>query len=154
MDRYNFKIIEEKWQNLWAKNKTFKTKTDKSKKKFYCLEMFPYPSGKIHMGHVRNYTLGDVVARYKKAKGFNVLHPMGWDSFGLPAENAAKDNDTHPETWTNENIRTMREQLKSMGLSYDWSREISTCDPEYYKFEQKMFIDFFQKGWPIKRKVG
>ena len=146
--------LEKKWQERWRKNFSFATskKPDEKKPKYYVLEMFPYPSGNIHMGHVRNYTLGDVVARYKKAKGFNVLHPMGWDSFGLPAENAAKDNDTHPETWTNENIKTMREQLKSMGLSYDWSREISTCDPEYYKFEQKMFIDFFQKGLAYKKE--
>ena len=146
--------LEKKWQERWEKSLSFyaSKKPDEKKPKYYVLEMFPYPSGNIHMGHVRNYTLGDVVARYKKAKGFNVLHPMGWDSFGLPAENAAKDNDTHPETWTNENIKTMREQLKSMGLSYDWSREISTCDPDYYKFEQKMFIDFFQKGLAYKKE--
>ncbi len=148
------KNLEKKWQERWEKNLSFSAskKPDEKKPKYYVLEMFPYPSGNIHMGHVRNYTLGDVVARYKKANGFNVLHPMGWDSFGLPAENAAKDNNTHPEKWTNENIKTMREQLKSMGLSYDWSREISTCDPQYYKFEQKMFIDFFQKGLAYKKE--
>ena len=146
--------LEKKWQERWEKSLSFSAskKIDEKKPKYYVLEMFPYPSGNIHMGHVRNYTLGDVVARYKKANGFNVLHPMGWDSFGLPAENAAKDNDTHPEKWTNENIKTMREQLKSMGLSYDWSREVSTCDPQYYKFEQKMFIDFFQKGLAYKKE--
>ena len=151
-ERYNFKIIEEKWQEKWRNTKAFSNKIDKTKEKFYCLEMFPYPSGKIHMGHVRNYTLGDVVARYKKAKGYNVLHPMGWDSFGLPAENAAIENKTHPEKWTNQNIDTMRGQLKSMGLSYDWDREISTCQPDYYKFEQKMFIDFYNNGLAYKKE--
>ena len=128
MSRYNFKETEQKWQELWAKNKCFEVKVDPSKEKYYVLEMFPYPSGRIHMGHVRNYALGDLVARYKKAKGFNVLHPMGWDAFGLPAENAAIENKTHPAKWTHENIATMRVQLKSMGLSYDWSRELATCD--------------------------
>ena len=145
MDRYNFKIIEEKWQNLWEKNKTFKTKTDKSKKKFYCLEMFPYPSGKIHMGHVRNYTIGDVLARYKTLQGFNVLHPMGWDSFGMPAENAARQNNLDPKTWTEKNILTMKSQLKKLGLSIDWDREISTCTPEYYKHQQAFFLDLLEK---------
>ena len=141
MNRYNFKSIETKWQNYWEKNKSFKVKTDPSKKKFYCLEMFPYPSGKIHMGHVRNYTLGDVLARYKKLSGFNVLHPMGWDAFGLPAENAAIESDTHPSIWTKNNIFLMKKQLKSMGLSYDWKREFATCDVNYYKHEQKMFLE-------------
>ncbi len=145
MDRYNFKIIEEKWQNFWEKNKTFKTKADKSKKKFYCLEMFPYPSGKIHMGHVRNYTIGDVLARYKSLQGFNVLHPMGWDSFGMPAENAARQNNLDPKTWTEENISTMKLQLKKLGLSIDWDREISTCTPEYYKHQQAFFLDLLEK---------
>ena len=138
--RYNFKIIENKWQSLWEKNKTFKTTLDKSKKKFYCLEMFPYPSGKIHMGHVRNYTMGDVIARYKRHKGFNVLHPMGWDAFGMPAENAAIENNIHPGTWTYKNINEMKEQLKPMGLSIDWSREFATCDKTYYKHQQELFL--------------
>ena len=150
----NKQDLEKKWQERWKSNLSFNTskKPDEKKPKYYVLEMFPYPSGNIHMGHVRNYTLGDVVARYKKANGFNVLHPMGWDSFGLPAENAAKENNVHPSEWTNKNISTMKEQLKSMGLSYDWSREVSTCDPQYYKFEQKMFIDFFQKGLAYKKE--
>ena len=122
MSRYNFKIIEDKWQNHWEKYQSFKVKVDKNKKKFYCLEMFPYPSGKIHMGHVRNYTIGDVLSRYKKMNGYNVLHPMGWDSFGLPAENAAKENNLHPKTWTESNIAVMKDQLKKMGLSLDWNR--------------------------------
>ena len=146
--------LEKKWQKKWEESSSFSAsnKTNKNKPKYYVLEMFPYPSGNIHMGHVRNYTLGDVVARYKKANGYNVLHPMGWDSFGLPAENAAIENKTHPEKWTNQNISTMRSQLKSMGLSYDWSREISTCQPDYYKFEQKMFIDFYNNGLAYKKE--
>ena len=146
--------LEKKWQKKWSENSSFSVSNDinHKKPKYYVLEMFPYPSGNIHMGHVRNYTLGDVVARYKKSKGYNVLHPMGWDSFGLPAENAAKDNMTHPEKWTKQNIMIMRNQLKSMGLSYDWDREISTCEPNYYKFEQKMFIDFFKNGLAYKKE--
>ena len=146
--------LEKKWQKKWEENSSFSAsnKDNKTKPKYYVLEMFPYPSGNIHMGHVRNYTLGDVVARYKKARGYNVLHPMGWDSFGLPAENAAIENKTHPEKWTNQNINTMRNQLKSMGLSYDWKREISTCQPDYYKFEQKMFIDFYNNGLAYKKE--
>ena len=145
MERYNFKSVEQKWQKLWEKNKTFSTKTDISKKKFYCLEMFPYPSGKIHMGHVRNYTIGDVLARYKALQGYNVLHPMGWDSFGMPAENAARENNLDPKTWTEENISKMKLQLKKLGLSIDWDREISTCSDNYYKHQQKFFLELLKK---------
>ncbi len=152
MERYNFKIIEDKWQKFWEKNKTFQTKTDKNKKKFYCLEMFPYPSGKIHMGHVRNYTIGDVLSRFKTLKGFNVLHPMGWDSFGMPAENAAKENNQDPKLWTENNINTMKRQLKQLGLSIDWDREISTCSEKYYKHQQKFFIEMFNKGLVYKKE--
>ena len=152
MSRYNFKETEAKWQKAWEDQNTFAVTVDRSKEKYYVLEMFPYPSGRIHMGHVRNYTLGDVVARYKKAQGFNVLHPMGWDAFGLPAENAAIQNDSHPATWTMQNIETMKAQLKTMGLSYDWRREIATCTPEYYKHEQKMFLDFLKAGLAYKKE--
>ena len=145
MSRYNFKSIEAKWQKFWETNKSFQVKTDTSKKKFYCLEMFPYPSGKIHMGHVRNYTIGDVLARYKSLQGFNVLHPMGWDSFGMPAENAAKQNKLDPKTWTESNIKKMKSQLKKLGLSIDWEREISTCNEDYYKHQQAFFLELFKK---------
>jgi len=145
VERYNFKNVEKKWQEEWENNKEFKTKRDKNKKKFYCLEMFPYPSGKIHMGHVRNYTIGDVLSRYKSLNGFNVLHPMGWDAFGMPAENAAKENKLDPKKWTNENIKTMKTQLKKLGLSIDWEREISTCSEEYYKHQQTFFLELLKK---------
>ena len=152
MEKYNFKIIEKKWQEHWEKNKVFKTKREKNKKKFYCLEMFPYPSGRIHMGHVRNYTIGDVLARFKSLQGFNVLHPMGWDSFGMPAENAARQNDLDPKTWTEKNIAIMKSQLKKLGLSIDWDREISTCSSEYYKHQQAFFLEMFDKGLVYRKE--
>ena len=152
MSRYNFKSVEKKWQTYWYKNKSFKTQVDKTKKKFYCLEMFPYPSGKIHMGHVRNYTIGDVLARFKALQGYNVLHPMGWDSFGMPAENAARQNNLDPRTWTESNILNMKTQLKKLGLSIDWDREISTCTPEYYKHQQKFFLELYDKGLVYRKE--
>ena len=152
MERYNFKEIETKWQKAWESEKKFSTKVDKNKKKFYCLEMFPYPSGKIHMGHVRNYTIGDVLARYKTLQNYNVLHPMGWDSFGMPAENAARQNKLDPKTWTEENISTMRSQLKKLGLSIDWDKEISTCSPDYYKHQQEFFLELYDKGLVYRKE--
>jgi leucyl-tRNA synthetase len=152
MSRLDASGIEQKWQQRWQDAGCFNASMATDKPKYYVLEMFPYPSGRIHMGHVRNYTLGDVVARTKRAQGFNVLHPMGWDAFGLPAENAAIERGIHPAKWTHENINGMRTQLKSMGLSYDWSREFATCDASYYKFEQKMFIDFFKHGLAYKKE--
>ena len=152
MNRYNFKTIEDKWHKKWESEKFFKAKIDKSKKKFYCLEMFPYPSGKIHMGHVRNYAIGDVLSRYKIAKGFNVLHPMGWDSFGMPAENAAKENNLNPKEWTEKNISVMKTQLKKLGLSIDWDREISTCSKEYYKHQQLFFLELYEKGLVYRKE--
>ncbi|MBX3524431.1 MAG: class I tRNA ligase family protein, partial [Xanthobacteraceae bacterium] len=152
-ERYNARAAEPRWQKIWDEREIFKTKNDDPRPKYYVLEMFPYPSGRIHMGHVRNYTMGDVVARYMRAKGKNVLHPMGWDAFGMPAENAAMQNKVHPKKWTYENIATMKKQLKSMGLSLDWSREIATCDPSYYRHQQKMFLDFWKAGL-VERKVS
>ena len=149
MERINFQAIEKKWREIFFKKKLFR----KEGKKFYCLEMFPYPSGKIHMGHVRNYTIGDVVARYKFLNGYNVLHPMGWDSFGLPAENASKQNNLHPKEWTKNNITKMKSQLKLLGLSIDWDLEISTCDKEYYKHQQEIFIDFYNQGLVSRKET-
>ena len=152
MEKYNFKIIESKWQKLWEEKKIFKAEKNLKKKKFYCLEMFPYPSGKIHMGHVRNYVLGDVLSRYKKQNNFNVLHPMGWDSFGMPAENAARSNNLDPKIWTEKNIDNMKTQLKKLGLSIDWEREISTCSSEYYKHQQKFFLELYDKNLVYRKE--
>ena len=152
MERYNFKIVENKWQKYWEDKKLFKSKIDKSKEKFYCLEMFPYPSGKIHMGHVRNYTIGDVLSRYKRMQGYNVLHPMGWDSFGMPAENAARLNNLDPKEWTEKNISVMKSQLKQLGLSIDWDKEISTCSPKYYKHQQQFFLELYDKGLVYRKE--
>ena len=149
MDRVNFHSIEKKWQSNWDKKKLYRSRKDK---KFYCLEMFPYPSGKIHMGHVRNYTIGDVIARFKYLNGYNVLHPMGWDSFGLPAENAARENNLDPKDWTEKNISAMKKQLKLLGLSIDWDLEVSTCDEKYYKHQQELFIDFYNKGLVFRKE--
>ena len=143
---YDAQRTEAKWQRIWAERRTFEAREDPGKPKYYVLEMFPYPSGRIHMGHVRNYTLGDVVARYKRARGFSVLHPMGWDAFGLPAENAAREQNVHPAAWTYGNIANMRDELKAMGLSLDWSRELATCHPGYYARQQKLFLDMYEAG--------
>ena len=152
IERYNFKKVESKWQEKWEQSEVFKSSIDHSKEKFYCLEMFPYPSGKIHMGHVRNYTIGDVLSRYKSLKGFNVMHPMGWDAFGMPAENAARENNLDPKDWTNKNILAMKEQLKRLGLSIDWGREISTCSEEYYKHQQLFFLELYEKGLVYRKE--
>ena len=149
MERLNFQLIEKKWQSKFEEKKLYKEKA----KKFYCLEMFPYPSGKIHMGHVRNYTIGDVIARYKYLNGYSVLHPMGWDAFGLPAENASKQNKLHPKDWTNKNIKAMKKQLKMLGLSIDWDLEFSTCDKSYYKHQQELFIDLYNNGFVTKKET-
>ena len=150
-ERYNPAAAEPKWQAVWQERESFRAVEDPARPKYYVLEMFPYPSGRIHMGHVRNYAMGDVLARYLRARGFNVLHPMGWDAFGMPAENAAIERGVHPRSWTYDNIATMRRQLKSMGLSLDWSREIATCDPAYYRHEQAMFVDFMAAGLVERR---
>ena len=150
--RYNPQETEPKWQKIWAERQSFKAVEDKSRPKYFVMSMFPYPSGRIHIGHVRNYTLSDVVARYKRAQGFNVLHPMGWDAFGLPAENAARDRKTHPAAWTYDNIKNMRAELVRMGLSIDWDREVTTCDPSYYKHQQKLFLDFLKAGLAYRKE--
>lgn len=152
MARYNPKEVEPKWQSAWSATEAFKAQDGSDKPKYYVLEMFPYPSGRIHIGHVRNYAMGDVIARYKKACGFNVLHPMGWDAFGMPAENAAMQTNSHPAKWTYSNIEAMRDQLKRMGLSIDWSREFATCDPEYYQHQQRMFLDFWKHGFAYRKE--
>jgi leucyl-tRNA synthetase len=153
LERYNHRVAEPKWQAWWTENRCFEATEDKSRPKYYVLEMFPYPSGRIHMGHVRNYTMGDVIARFRRAAGYNVLHPMGWDAFGMPAENAAIERGIHPKGWTYDNIAAMRSQLKSMGLAIDWSREFATCDPSYYRHEQAMFVDFLKAGL-VERRVS
>lgn len=153
-ENYNAGSIEEKWQKKWEEDCSFKVYEDKDKEKFYLLEMFPYPSGKLHMGHVRNYTIGDLVARYKKMQGFNVIHPMGWDAFGMPAENAARDNNTHPAKWTYANIDNMKKQLKRLGFSYDWDREVATCSPDYYRWEQWLFIQMYKKGMVYRKEAN
>jgi leucyl-tRNA synthetase len=153
-DRYPFREIEARWQRTWQERKQFKVEADPGRPKFYCLEMFPYPSGRIHMGHVRVYAIGDLLARFKWMRGFNVLHPMGWDAFGLPAENAAIENGVHPAVWTHENIENMRAQLERMGLSYDWDREVTTCEPAYYRWEQLIFVRMFERGLAYKKRSG
>src|SRR5713101_2600713 len=153
MSRYNFRETEAKWQRQWRERRCFEACEDAARPKYYVLEMFPYPSGKLHVGHVRNYTMGDLVARFRRAQGFNVLHPMGWDAFGLPAENAARDRKIDPRTWTYENIASMREQLQMMGLAIDWSREFATCDPEYYRHQQKLFLDFYKAGFVYRAEA-
>ncbi len=150
-ERYNAPAREKHWQKIWDEKNIFAASSDRSAPKCYVLEMFPYPSGRIHMGHVRNYAMGDVVARFKRARGFNVLHPMGWDAFGMPAENAAIERKTHPAKWTYSNIDTMKGQLRSMGLSLDWAREIATCGPDYYKHQQKLFLDLLDKGLAYRK---
>ena len=153
MSRYTAADIEPKWQKAWDEAGIFTATRDETKPKYYVLEMFPYPSGRIHMGHVRNYTMGDVISRYKSSCGFSVLHPMGWDAFGMPAENAAMAQGGHPGTWTYDNIKTMKGQMRPLGLSIDWSREFATCDPEYYGQQQAMFIDFMEKGLVYRKNA-
>ena len=151
-ERYDPHQIEERWQRNWEERKLFRAVEDPEKEKYYLLEMFPYPSGKLHMGHIRNYSIGDVVARYKMMQGYSVLHPMGWDAFGMPAENAAMEHKIHPAQWTYDNIAHMRSQLKRMGFSYDWDRELATCDKDYYKWEQLIFIRMYERGSGLPEK--
>ena len=153
MARYNPKDTELKWREAWRRADSFRAREDSAKPKYYVLEMFPYPSGRLHMGHVRNYSLGDVIARYKRARGFSVLHPMGWDAFGLPAENAAMERGVDPKAWTYDNIATMREELKELGLSIDWSREFATCDVAYYGQQQAWFLELFKRGLVYRREA-
>ena len=152
-DHYPFREIDTKWQRVWEETGLFRVGEEAGRPKFYCLEMFPYPSGRIHMGHVRNYAIGDAVTRYKRMRGYNVLHPMGWDAFGLPAENAAIENGVHPAVWTYENIATMKAQMKTLGISYDWEREVATCDPEYYRWEQLIFVKMFERGLAYRKSA-
>ena len=152
--RYEPHALEEKWQKIWAEKGSFDCDVDSSKPKYFLMEMFPYPSGNIHMGHVRNYSIGDVMARFRRLQGFNVLHPIGWDAFGLPAENAAIKNNTHPGKWTYSNIANMRTQLQRMGYSYDWRREVATCRPEYYRWEQEFFLKCLEKGLVYRKKAA
>ena len=152
-EKYNPRVIEQKWQEKWKDEKVYEALDNDSKEKYYCLEMFPYPSGNLHMGHVRNYSIGDVIARYKSMQGYNVLHPMGWDSFGLPAENAAIKHGARPDIWTNENIANMAEQLKSMGISYDWDREVATSHPDYYKWTQWIFLQLYKNNLAYKKNA-
>ena len=153
-ERYNPAEIESRWQEKWAREKSYSVSAAAGRPKYYLLEMFPYPSGRIHMGHVRNYSIGDVVARFKRLQGYNVLHPMGWDAFGMPAENAAIQHGTHPAAWTTENIANMRAQLRKMGLSYDWDRELATCTPDYYRWEQLIFLRMLEKGLAYKKSAA
>jgi len=153
-ERYPFDEIETRWQSLWEEEGLFKVKRDETRKKFYCLEMFPYPSGNIHIGHVRNYSIGDVLARYKRMRGYNILHPIGWDSFGLPAENAAIDSHIHPAEWTSSNIEKMKRQLRRLGFSYDWTREVATYKPEYYRWNQWIFLQMYKKGLAYKKEAN
>jgi len=152
-ERYDPQQIEQKWQTFWEQEQLFRAVEDPEREKYYLLEMFPYPSGRLHMGHIRNYSIGDVVARYKMMQGYNVLHPMGWDAFGMPAENAALEHKIHPVKWTFDNMSFMRNQLKRMGFSYDWERELATCDAEYYKWEQWIFIKMYERGLVYRKKA-
>ncbi|MGH7463376.1 MAG: class I tRNA ligase family protein, partial [Longimicrobiales bacterium] len=150
-ERYQAKEIEAKWQRVWDEQRAFRAGEDPAQPKYYVLEMFPYPSGRIHMGHVRNYSIGDVVARYQRMRGFNVLHPMGWDAFGLPAENAAIKNQTHPRAWTHQNIAFMKQQCRRFNFGYDWSKEVSTCEPEYYRWNQWFFLRMYERGLAYRK---